>query len=128
VNFYLLFSLKNNLYKEVLLYYNMAITNLNSVEEFNKEVKESNGVVLVDLWAPWCGPCKMLGPIYEAVSNDYEDVKFTKINIDEVEGIDSEFNVMSIPTILIFKDGKLVDQKMGAMPKGQLKEIVESQL
>jgi len=107
----------------------MAIVKVHNAEEFKKEVRESEIPVIVDFYADWCGPCKMLGPLFEKVSGDYTDkVKFVKINVDEVGDIAAEFNVMSIPTLIIVKGGEVVDQKMGALPEPMLKGWVESQI
>ena len=86
--------------------------------DFQNEVISSKGVALVDFWAPWCGPCRMIAPVLEELSAEYNgSAKIVKVNIDENPNLATQYNVMSIPTMIIFKDGKAVDQLVGAMPK-----------
>ena len=82
----------------------MAYTNISKTEEFEKEVMNSKDLVIVDFWAPWCGPCKMFGPVFQRVSDELKEIKFVKINIDEDESGDiaQRFNIMSIPAIVLF--------------------------
>ncbi len=87
-------------------------------EEFNEIIK--NGVVFVDFFAKWCGPCKMISPIIDEISNELEDVTFVKVDVDESNDVASMFNIMSIPTLLIFKDGKLKGKNVGFMSKGEI--------
>ena len=103
----------------------MSIVHLNSE---NFEAETIDGIVLVDFGAEWCGPCRMLGPIFEELSGEIEQVKFAKVDITECEGIAQKFGVMSIPTIILFKDGKEEDRMMGLIPKNALKDWVESKL
>ena len=92
---------------------------------FKSEVLEANVPVLVDFWAPWCGPCRMVGPVVEEVSVDYEGkAKVGKLNTDENPTTAGQYGVMSIPTLIIFKDGKPVDQIIGAVSK----EVISSKL
>jgi len=101
----------------------MAIVNV-SDQSFNSEV-ESTGTVLVDFWAPWCGPCKMIAPILEELSNDLGDsVKIAKVNVDENPESASRFGVMSIPTLILFKDGQPVDKVVGLNSKDALKNMI----
>lgn len=94
--------------------------------QFNKEVLENDLPVLVDFWAPWCGPCKALGPILDELSEEYNSkVKFVKINVDENPKISGEYRIMSIPTIKIFQNGKIVEDMVGLKSKSQLEKILD---
>lgn len=95
-------------------------------QNFAQEVIESDKVVLVDFWAPWCGPCKMMGPIIEELAEEMGDkAKIGKCNVDENEETASEFAIMSIPAIKIFKDGKIVKEFTGAQNKEVIKKALE---
>ncbi len=88
---------------------------------FQAEVLDSDLPVIVDFWAAWCGPCRMVGPLVEEIANDYEGkVKVTKLNVDENRETAGKYGIMSIPTILLFKDGSVSKQVVGAMPKTAL--------
>lgn len=97
-------------------------------DNFEQEVLKSTKLVLVDFYTEWCGPCKALKPTLEALSEDMGDVVFAKIDIDSAEELADEYNVMSVPTLKIFKDGVEMDSKVGAQSKGQLKSWLEKYL
>ena len=88
-----------------------------SRENFQNEVMKADRPVLLDFWAPWCGPCRMVVPIIEEIANERADIKVGKVNVDEQPELASAFGVMSIPTLVVMKDGKVVNQSMGARPK-----------
>lgn len=93
-------------------------------ENFDSEVLKAEGTVLVDFWATWCGPCRMLSPIVDEVASERPDVKVGKINVDEQPELAQQFSIMSIPTLLVFKNGEKVQESVGLIPK----EMVEALL
>ena len=93
-------------------------------EKFNEEIKD--GVVLVDFYADWCGPCKMVAPIIEELAEERSDTKFIKVNVDEHEDIAKEYGIMSIPTMIVFKDGKEVKKNIGFVPKEEIITLIEN--
>ena len=92
----------------------------------NFEEEIASGVTVVDFWAPWCGPCRMLTPTIEELSTEMTNVKFAKLNVDEAQDIAIKYSVMSIPTIIIFKDGKAMESTIGVLPKSTIKSKIES--
>ncbi|MDD9271330.1 thioredoxin [Paenibacillus sp. GCM10023248] len=100
----------------------MAIVNV-SDNSFKAEV-ESEGTVLVDFWAPWCGPCKMIAPVLEELDKEVESLKIAKVNVDDNPESAARFGVMSIPTLIVFKDGQPVDKVVGFQSKDSLKNVV----
>ena len=101
----------------------MALIHVNE-SDFREKVLENAGTVLVDFWANWCGPCRMLSPIVDEVAEERTDVKVGKVNVDEQPDLAAQFGVMSIPTLLVFEQGKLVRQAVGARPKAGVLELL----
>ena len=87
---------------------------------FNQEVLNSDKPVLMDFWAPWCGPCRMVVPLVEEIAKERSDIKVIKINVDEEQELAMQFGVMSIPTLVVMKNGKIANQVTGARPKAQI--------
>jgi len=95
-------------------------------KNFQKEVLDSKEPVMVDFWASWCGPCKMMAPIVDELSKTMaSEIKIAKINIEDEEAIANQYGIMSIPTFLIFKNGKVIDQTSGGMPKEKLASFIK---
>ena len=97
----------------------MAVVNITE-QNFQEEVVRSGQPVLLDFWAEWCGPCRMVGPIVEEIARERPDVKVGKINVDEQRELAARFQIMSIPTLMVARDGRVVRQAVGARPKGQI--------
>lgn len=96
---------------------------------FSEEVEKSELPVLVDFWAEWCGPCRMVGPVVDEVAREYEGkVKVGKVNVDHNPEVSVKFGIRSIPALLIFKNGEVVDQIIGAVPKTHIKKQLDAQL
>ena len=91
---------------------------------FQEEVMNSDKPVLLDFWAPWCGPCQMVGPVIEEIAAERPDIKVGKINVDEEQELAAQFRVMSIPTLVVMKDGQPAARAMGARPKQQILEML----
>lgn len=106
----------------------MAVLTLTS-KNFEEEVKKSNKVVLVDFWAEWCGPCKMQSPIVDKIEEELQDkVVIGKVNVDEEPDLASQFEIMSIPTLVFFKDGNVVEKQIGLTSKNEIADIFKKYL
>ena len=105
-----------------------AIKNCNE-NDFENEVLKSNLPVIVDFWAEWCGPCKMLTPILEELSNEMKnEIKVVKVNLDENQDLAMKYSIRSIPTLLLFKEGNLIDTKVGLLPKNEIVTWLKSKI
>jgi thioredoxin 1 len=103
----------------------VEVTNKN----FDSEVLKSEIPVLIDFWAPWCGPCKAVEPVLEEIENEVgEKIKVCRINLDEAPEIATKYSIMSIPTLMVIKDGNIMDTKVGALPKDSLMSIIQPYL
>lgn len=94
-------------------------------DNFEQEVLKADKTVLVDFWASWCGPCKMVGPIIDEIANEVTDIKICKVNVDEQPELAKEYKVMSIPTLIVFKDGQMVKREVGAKSKEDLLAMIK---
>ena len=102
----------------------MAVVKL-TTDTFDKEVLQADQTVLVDFYADWCGPCKMMGPVVEELAGEEPGVKVCKINIDEEMAVAQKYGVMSIPTFISFKNGEIAGKQVGAVPKTRLQELIK---
>lgn len=97
----------------------MSVININNAN-FQDEVLNSDKPVLLDFWAPWCGPCRMVAPLVDEIAVERADIKVGKVNVDEQPQLAAQFGVMSIPTLVVMKDGKVTNKAVGARPKAQI--------
>ncbi|MBR2948532.1 MAG: thioredoxin [Lachnospiraceae bacterium] len=102
----------------------MAAININKYN-FNEEILKSDKPVLIDFWAPWCGPCRMVVPIVEEIAEEHPEYKICKVNVDDEAELAAEFGIMSIPTLVVIKNGKVVNQAIGARNKKQILAMFE---
>ena len=102
----------------------MAYINGNQ-HNFQEEVLQSDRPVLVDFWASWCGPCRMVIPIVEEIAEEREDIKVVKVNVDEEAELAAQYQIMSIPTLMVFKNGEITAQALGALPKNQILDLLD---
>lgn len=102
----------------------MSIINLTK-DSYHNEVMETEKVVVIDFWATWCGPCKMMAPVVEEVAKDYPDVKVCKVNVDEEPELPNAFKIVSIPTIVVIKNGEIIDSVVGYRPKEDIEKIIK---
>lgn len=93
-------------------------------DNFQTEVLESEKTVLLDFWASWCGPCKMLSPVVDEIAEEHSEIKVGKINVDEESALAEAFQIMSIPTLVVIKDGKIVNSAVGVQPKQAIEEML----
>ena len=103
----------------------MAVITLNQ-NNFQKTVMEAENTVLVDFWAEWCGPCRMLSPVVEQLAEEHPEITVGKANVDECAELAAQFGIMSVPTILVFKAGELVTKSVGFQPKKALESLLEA--
>lgn len=102
----------------------MSIINLTK-DSYHNEVMKTEKVVVIDFWATWCGPCKMMAPVVEEVAKDYPDVKVCKVNVDEEPELSNAFKIVSIPTIVVIKNGEIIDSVVGYRPKEDIEKIIK---
>lgn len=93
-------------------------------DNYQKEVMESEKTVLLDFWASWCGPCRMLSPIVDEIAEEHPEIKVGKVNVDEEQELAAQFNVMSIPSLFVIKNGKVSNQSVGVIPKNQILDLL----
>ena len=93
-------------------------------DNFESEVLKAEGTVLIDFWATWCGPCRMLSPIVDEVASEHTDVKVGKSNVDEQPELAQQFGIMSIPTLIVFRNGQKVNESIGLIPKEKVEELI----
>lgn len=101
----------------------MGVTTLTETN-FEVEVIKSDRPVLIDFWASWCGPCRMLSPLVDELAEEHKEIKFCKVNVDDEEVLAKNFGIMSIPTLVVYKDGKLKARQTGAVPKEAILELI----
>jgi thioredoxin 1 len=101
----------------------MAVTELNK-DNFEQTIKD-NDFVVVDFWAPWCGPCRSFAPVYDKVSEDHEDIVFAKVNTEDEQEIAAHFQIRSIPTLMIFREQIIIFAQPGALPEGSFRQLLE---
>lgn len=104
----------------------MSVININK-HNFQDEVMNADKPVLLDFWASWCGPCRMVSPVVDEIAAERGDVKVGKVNVDEQPELAGQFGVMSIPTLVVIKNGRIVNQAIGAMPKSAILELLQGE-